>query len=65
MTEALTLNDKGQCPACKIKPLVYKREPHKFCHRCDRAYDLATGAQIANWAWKTSDGGVTFERTRG
>jgi transposase-like protein len=47
----MKLNEKGQCPVCKIKPLVYKRQPHKFCHRCDRAFDLQTGEQINNWAW--------------
>lgn len=46
------LNDKGQCPECGRKPLVYKRDPHKFCCRCDRAYHLLTGEQITNWAWK-------------
>lgn len=34
--EAFSLNEKGQCPSCRIKPLVYKRPPRKFCHRCDR-----------------------------
>ena len=48
---AAKLDDKGRC--CGRKPLVYKRFPaHKFCSRCDRAYDLNTGEQISNWAWK-------------
>jgi len=49
------LDGRGRC--CKIKPLVYKRPPitgeppQRYCWRCDRAYDLDTGAQIPNWAW--------------
>jgi hypothetical protein len=46
---AKTLNGKGQC--CGRKPIVYKREPHLFCHRCCRSYDPDTGKQIGNWAW--------------
>ena len=45
------LNTKGQCPVCLVKPLVYKREPHYFCSRCDRAFDLHSGVQLDNWAW--------------
>ena len=45
------LNEKGQCPFCKIKPLVYKRDPHYFCHRCDRAYSLEAKEFIENWAY--------------
>jgi hypothetical protein len=48
----MKLNEKGQCPTCKIKPLVYKRPPHKFCYRCDRAFHSETGEQISNWAWR-------------
>ena len=61
---ASKINDKGQCPHCRIKPLVYKREPHLFCHRCDRAFHPATGLQIANWAFRSDDGGETFYRKR-
>lgn len=61
--EAFSLNEKGQCPSCRIKPLVYKRPPRKFCHRCDRTYSLETGVQQQNLAWRTMDGGLTFERT--
>ena len=43
------LNEKGQCPVCKIKPLIYKRKGKYFCHRCDRAYDLVTKKQIQNF----------------
>jgi len=49
-----TLNEKGQCPVCLIKPIVYKglrSQRGKFCWRCDRLYDLDTGNMITNWAW--------------
>ena len=48
----MRLDKKNRC--CGKKPLDYKsgREgPHKFCDRCDRAYDRETGEQIENWAW--------------
>jgi hypothetical protein len=43
---------KRATPCCGRKPLVYMRERHQFCDRCDRAYDLDTEHQINNWAWK-------------
>jgi hypothetical protein len=46
---AMALDEKGRC--CGRKPLVYKRDPHLFCTRCDRAFDPDTGKQIGNWAW--------------
>lgn len=50
----MKLDEKGRC--CGRKPIDYKgswRGPaHKFCARCDRAYDRITGEQIENWAWK-------------
>jgi hypothetical protein len=46
------LNEKGQCPVCEKKPLVYKRDRMKFCARCDRSFNIETGEQIGNWAWK-------------
>lgn len=55
MTAMKELNEKGQCPMCKIKPLVYKRESKKFCWRCDREYSLDTGQQVKNFAYD-SDG---------
>ena len=58
--DARKINDKGQCPVCLRKPLVYKRPPHLFCYRCDRAYAPDTGKQIQNHAWSTMDGGLTF-----
>ena len=54
------LDAKGRC--CGKKPIQYKSSwstsdgPHKYCPRCDRAYDLKTGAQIDNWAWRQSYG---------
>lgn len=53
----LKINPKGQCPNCKIKPLVYKREPHLFCHRCCASFNPDTGEQIENWAFRAVDGG--------
>ena len=54
------LDAKGRC--CGRKPMVYKSRtststgPHRYCPRCDRAYDLETGEQIENWAWKLEAG---------
>lgn len=47
----LKLNEKGQCPVCKIKPLSYKRDKIFFCHRCNRTYNMETKELQANWAW--------------
>jgi len=55
------LDEAGRC--CGRKPLVYKREPHYFCDRCDRAFSLRDGVQIANWAWRAVDGGFTSAKT--
>lgn len=53
------LNFKGRC--CGRKPIPYKRPPHLFCPRCDAAFDVATGKQIENWAYrKTDDGDFDF-----
>lgn len=49
------LDEKGRC--CGRKPLPYKRPPLLFCFRCDAAFDVETGGQIENWAYKkTQDG---------
>lgn len=54
------LDEKGRC--CGRKPMVYKSGiyspggPQRYCPRCDRAYDLETGEQISNWAWKFESG---------
>jgi hypothetical protein len=55
------LDNKGRC--CGRKPIVYKRNPHLFCCRCDRAFDL-DGNQIENWAWQRVPSGPLkyFER---
>ena len=55
------LNEKGQCPICKRKPTVYKRDQKKFCTHCDRAFNIETGEQIQNFAYRkiTPD---TFQR---
>lgn len=53
----MKINDKGQCPACLIKPMVYKRPNHRlWCHRCARQFDPATGEQEDNWAWSKREG---------
>jgi hypothetical protein len=49
------LNERGQC--CGRKPIVYKRERHKFCTRCHSAFDIETGEQMPNWAWRAVEGG--------
>jgi hypothetical protein len=46
------LNEKGQCPVCKRKPTIYKRDRRKFCTGCDRAFDIETGEQIQNFAYQ-------------
>ena len=59
----LKLNEKDQCPVCKKKPIKYTSYwstsdgPHYFCSRCDRAYDLVTQEQIANFHYN-ADGSL-------
>ena len=63
------LNEKGQC--CGRKPMVYRGRhttsegPHRYCPRCDRAYDLDDNYQIPNWAWKINPKTQEFERVIG
>lgn len=57
---ALTINGKGQCPNCLVKPLPYRREGNWFCMRCCRSYDMKTGEQLTNWAWRASAEGGFF-----
>lgn len=45
------LNEKGQCPFCLKKPLIYKRIGKYFCCRCNRDFDLKTGTFKENFAW--------------
>lgn len=47
----IKLNEKGQCPYCKRKPLVYKRTKKYFCCKCNRQYDLSTGEFQENFQW--------------
>lgn len=47
----MKINNKGQCPVCLIKPLVYKREGKLFCCRCDRDFNLVTGEWEPNTLW--------------
>ena len=49
----MNLDEKGRC--CGLKPLVYKRDRRRFCHRCDREFDIDTGEQVSNWAWGRCD----------
>lgn len=47
----------GRC--CGRKPMVYKKpEPHFFCPRCNRSFNLYTKDQVPNWAWKQDTSGV-------
>ncbi len=47
----MTLDEKGRC--CGRKPIEYKGgNPHKFCTRCNRAFDSRNGEQVQNWAWR-------------
>ena len=50
------LNDKGQCPHCKRKPIPYKSSQYYYCFLCDRAYSMQSHAQIENWAWQKKEG---------
>lgn len=57
MAERTALDDKGRC--CGRKPVVYKREGRRFCTRCEKSFNLATGQQVANWAYRV-DGDEAF-----
>lgn len=54
------IDDFGRCPDCLIKPLVYRRDRHLFCHRCCRSYDMENGEQVNGSMWKCQPDG-TFE----
>jgi hypothetical protein len=58
VSEARQLDADGRC--CGRKPLAYKRRHSRFCQQCHRSYDIDTGRQIENWAWKPAGDG--FER---
>ena len=58
-----SLDAKGRC--CGRKPLLYKRPtPSLFCTRCDRAYSVDKGEQIANWAYAYHDGKMIWRSSR-
>ena len=65
VSAAMKLDEKGRC--CGRKPIAYRSGrynstgPHRFCVRCDRAYDLDDNEQIGNWAWRLLPDGQ-FER---
>lgn len=55
VADAAFINERGQCSACRVKPLVYKRPLRKFCCKCDRQF--VDEKQVPNFAWReTSDG---------
>lgn len=60
MADQSKLDEKGRC--CGRKPLVYKRDGHLFCCRCDRSFNFE-GQQIENWAWM-NDSGQWVRRNR-
>jgi len=51
----IKLNEKGQCPYCRRKPLTYKRTNKYFCAGCSRQFNLSTGKMEENFCW-TADG---------
>ncbi len=55
------IDSKGRC--CGRKPLVYKRPPHLYCARCDRAYNPETLVQIENWAYEKDSSGIFVKTT--
>lgn len=61
----MAIDEKGRC--CGRKPIEYRGRhttsegPHRYCPRCDRAYELDAPYQMNNWAWKKMPSGV-FER---
>lgn len=64
--QVMKINEKGQCPECRRKPLTYKRRRMLFCARCDREFDMDSGEQRENWAWKRGEAGefVSARATR-
>jgi hypothetical protein len=63
LSAPMILDEKGRC--CGRKPLTYKREGHRFCDRCSRAYHLYNNHQIDNWAWKQLRPSGQFEYITG
>jgi integrase len=56
------LNERGQCPYCKKKPLRYERQ--YFCMQCHRTYDLETEVMVANPPWWNADNTPLTEEDR-
>lgn len=54
-TAPMKLDTNGRC--CGKKPLTYKRQGMYFCTRCDAEYDMLTGIQRANFAWRDDGAG--------
>lgn len=57
-----TLDEKGRC--CGRKPLVYKREGHRFCDRCSRHYHLTEPHMVDGWD-RLADGSHRFRYPQG
>lgn len=57
----MKLNERGQCPACKRKPLIYKSDWKLCCLRCGRYYDPITEEQMENYQWKRNADGEWVE----
>lgn len=58
----MKINEKGQCPACRVKPLTYKRQRMLFCYRCSREFDIESGDQRENFSWRRDDESGEFVR---
>jgi hypothetical protein len=55
------LDEAGRC--CGRKPRPYLRDGHLFCSRCDRSYDIRSGRQVQNWAWREMAAGFIPSHT--
>jgi len=56
----MKLDENGRC--CGRKPLIYKRDNHYFCPRCDRAYDLNSKEHVENFFWRKQEDGSFLKR---
>jgi hypothetical protein len=65
-TPGKKLDEKGRC--CGRKSMVYRGKntteagPHRFCGRCNAAYDLEENEQISNWAYKKTASGKFIQQ---
>ena len=57
-----TLDEKGRC--CGRKPMVYKREGKRYCHKCHRHYHLTEPHMIDSWD-RLADGSHRFRYPQG